>query len=97
LTITNLNCYVFLMNKKSVIKNCCVRHIDKSNCFVCLSQEQDRDKCPHVIKSTVLEDVYCDNPDVDGFPRKPLSKDSSKRPKKICSTKQQETTPDDEG
>jgi hypothetical protein len=59
------------MGKKSDFKNCCVLPIDKSNCFVCSTQEHNRNKCPHVIKSKLFTEYFCDHPNVDGLPGKP--------------------------
>jgi hypothetical protein len=78
-------------------KGCCVHQLDRSNCFVCLAPDKDRNKCPYVIMSESLAENYCDHPDVDGFPRKPLPNDSSRRANKKRPAKQQVITSDDEG
>ena len=77
-------------------EDCCVHQLEDSNCFVCLAPEKGKIKCPHVIMSASVAENYCDHPNVDGFPRKPLPKDSSRLPNKKCLFMQQVNTQDNE-
>jgi hypothetical protein len=60
-------------------QNCFVHQLDESNCFVCLAQQQDRERCSFAKEFGFL-DIFCTHPDRSEFPRKRLPENTIRQP-----------------